>query len=386
MKTSPLLPRLLLTAIFISSMISLFAQDVYLPSSTKSKEIKEMYQQSIDAMLQADIQKGQQLADKALKADPNFFMGYFIKTFTNNKDERVKYLKLMADYNAKLNKGEKILKNMAAANIKDPKASSVPYARDIAKAYKKNLFANNMLAFYLMNENKPEEALTYLNTNIKLKPDWPPTQNLMGYAYLRLENYEKAKIAFNKYIALAPDIANPYDSKGDYYMATKEYNKALKSFEKAYSMNNQFEISRKKADKAKWLISSDKIKPIIDKHTTDILNAFIARDLKKYHSYFNHHASFKFIWNGEENNSLKEMMKMDYKNQKEWDDFSFELKKQMTNVINDECAVSTQKFDISVSKKDGTSIKAEGFWSLVWMLMDDKWKVIQAIETTNFIE
>ena len=45
-----------------------------------------------------------------------------------------------------------------------------------------------------------------------------------------------------------PNAANPYDSKGDFYATTGQYRKAVAMYNKAYSIDNNFEMSRKKAE------------------------------------------------------------------------------------------------------------------------------------------
>jgi len=47
---------------------------------------------------------------------------------------------------------------------------------------------------------------------------------------------------------MLPNAANPYDSKGDFYAKTGQYKKAVAMYNKAYSIDNSFEISREKAE------------------------------------------------------------------------------------------------------------------------------------------
>jgi tetratricopeptide (TPR) repeat protein len=69
-----------------------------------------------------------------------------------------------------------------------------------------------------------------------------------------LEEWEKAEESLDNYIRLAPDQANPYDSKGDFYMETGQYGKAFESYMKAYKIDSSFEVSKKKAGKAKQMM------------------------------------------------------------------------------------------------------------------------------------
>ena len=85
--------------------------------------------------------------------------------------------------------------------------------------------------------------------------------NQLGYAYMDLGKYEDAKNAFDKYIELAPNLANPFDSKGDYFMATKQFEKAYESYMKAFGNDSSFEVSKKKASKARLMLEKEAQKP-----------------------------------------------------------------------------------------------------------------------------
>ncbi len=80
--------------------------------------------------------------------------------------------------------------------------------------------------------------------------------NMLGYALMELEQFEKAEQAFDAYIKISPNTANPFDSKGDYFMRTKQFELAYKSYMRAYEIDPTFVVSRKKAQKAEHLLKS----------------------------------------------------------------------------------------------------------------------------------
>jgi tetratricopeptide (TPR) repeat protein len=100
-----------------------------------------------------------------------------------------------------------------------------------------------------------DAAIIPIKRSIRECPDYPLAYNMLGYAYLDLDQYDDAEKAFDKYIELAPTLANPYDSKGDYFMATGQFGKAYDSYMKAIEIDSGFEIevSKKKAEKARQL-------------------------------------------------------------------------------------------------------------------------------------
>lgn len=230
---------------------SINAQDYYFKATTNSNPANEFYEQAIEAFYRTEYSQMFDLAEKAIQADPNFFMGYFIASLHFQADQKQRYISKMANYKGKLNKGERILKKMAQALHANSDAAFSVYWSELIKKYPENLQLMSMYAFMLFQSGGQENKTIWaLDECLKLKPNLPFVYKFRGYIFLRKEQFEKAEYAFNRYAWLVPDIASPYDSKGDYYMAIKDYDNAIESFRKAYELDNEFTNSLEKLQEA----------------------------------------------------------------------------------------------------------------------------------------
>jgi tetratricopeptide (TPR) repeat protein len=389
MKNSTKIKKVSITALLILLPFVIIAQDIYLPvSSTKNKEVKKLYHQAMDALVNLDFPTSRKIADKALEIDPDFFMGRYITLFNFTGEDNNEIIKKLVAYKGKMSKAEKLLQEAIITYNNNPDSPVLPHWDKLVEAYPKNVFVVNFHAWFVMNEGKdPEDAINLLKAALEKTPNWAPYYNLIGYANLNLKNYPEAEKAFNKYIELTPQYANPYDSKGDYYMAVEDYENAHKSFMKAFEVDDEFIFSKNKAEKAKRLHKCELVKPEVEKVNKEFLDLFLNRDLKKHHSYYNNDGSFRFIWNGKHNFTLDEIINMDKKNLSEWKNFDITTTETVINMLTPKRAVVYQNFKMSVEKHDGTSSEAKGNISLIWeKKKDESWKLTQAIQASHKIK
>ncbi len=388
MKNSTQLLKIVFTTVLILFTLNAVAQDLYLPATTKSKEVKKLYEKAWDAIYNLDFTTSQKLTEEALQIEPNFFMGYYLSLFGPNNQPNKDMIDKIVNYKGKLNKAEKIIQEANIARKTDPKTSTIPYWKDLEKLYPKNIFVKGFLAYGYMNQEKNyEEALAYVNKGLDLKADFAPLYNTKGYIYLGMKKLPEAEKAFNRYIELAPEMANPYDSKGDYFMAVKKYQEAMDSYKKAYQIDNTFEISLDKSKRAKWHIECDKIMPKIDEMAKKMVVHYQNKDMTKFHSYFDNSEAFRYIYNGKENLSRKEMVDSDLKNVNDLKDFKLNITNQLVNMLSSEEAISSQKFTLHGIKKDDSSFDMEGVFNCIWKYNDkDGWKIIQVIENSKVVD
>jgi ketosteroid isomerase-like protein len=362
-------------------LVSATAQDKYLPATTKSKSIKALYVQSMDALTHADFNKGIELALKALDEDPQFFMGHYIATFSPDKEVRQAHVESLVNHQGKLNKAETILQRLATDYKANPKLSPISYWEEINAKYKKTLQPKIMLAYLLINEkDRMEEAFRLLNECIALKADFAPIYNTKGYAHLQLKEYDDAKQAFDKYLELAPDRANPYDSKGDYFMAVKKYKEAHDSFKMAYEKNNNFEISLKKAKEAKWMLKREKTTKQVEMEMQKLIDAYNAKDMKKYLDFYLNGPEFSFSLNGKKTTSYKEFAQNAIKSSEKYTKWHVSIPHQEVDLPDDNVVVLNQIFQLKSTNIEGEEEDITGSFVTIWKKQKDQWKIATAIE------
>ncbi|WP_075589765.1 tetratricopeptide repeat protein [Labilibacter marinus] len=384
METTKRLIRLISVAFIMASFsFSAVAQNLYLPASTKSKEAKQLYQKAMDAYTNSEWFEGREFAKQALEKDASFFMGHYLLTYNEDKEEREKYIQLVSDFDGKLNKGEKILQQIVI-NYKGDEETVLKHYSDLVKAYPKVAFTHLMLAYHLNRYGHTDKALASINSTLDLHSDFAPANNMKGYILMKKNKMDEAKVAFDKYIELAPNRANPYDSKGDYFMAQKEYKKAKEHFNKAFELNSHFTYSQKKAKKAMFTHKCEMAKPEVEKIMSDMVEYYNLGELDKFQSYFADNGTFKMVINGEKVFTLKDLKELQAKNIASLKTYKVSIDNEIIHMMNPKKAMVTQKFNVTGKFKDGKILTEEGNWTLYWNKWEDTWKVTYAVENVAF--
>jgi tetratricopeptide (TPR) repeat protein len=86
--------------------------------------------------------------------------------------------------------------------------------------------------------------------------DKTPVYNIIGYAYVQLEQFDKGLVFLDSAIELSPDQPNPYDAKGDYFMAIQDYENAYLHYLKALEIDSLFPSAKYHAKYVKMILDS----------------------------------------------------------------------------------------------------------------------------------
>jgi ketosteroid isomerase-like protein len=199
-----------------------------LPFTSSSPEAKTLLRQAWATFADVKLEEGNKLVAQALEKDPNFGMAHF-SYFTTNVDEQNQNLEKALS--ATLSEDEKMFLNGVKANRN--KQSPREYFDPLLKKYPKD----DVLGLWMIFNNADRNNRVELGESIaKRSPKFAPAYNLLGYAYMDLNDMAKAEANFNKYMSLRPDLANVYDSKGDYLVRNSKFQEASLMFDKAVSL------------------------------------------------------------------------------------------------------------------------------------------------------
>lgn len=231
------------------------AQPFNLPTSTPSKAADKAYQAAtyLGANLRLDAARME--IEKALEADPDFFMAYVYATQVLVSDEQkaATIEKALAIDPANFNEAEKIMRRQMEVWAKDPKAFPTETMKTLVATYPTTPEAYEWAYLHAaFTEGNIPAAMAYAEKLIELAPNHPPVYNGMGYFYLGMKQMDKAQAAFEKYLELAPAEPNAYDSMGEYYMITEDYAKSAEYYDRAVALG--MEASKANADKARAMI------------------------------------------------------------------------------------------------------------------------------------
>ena len=243
---------------------TLYAQGEKIPITTKSDYAKELYLKGQDAWAKVNFSDFFEYNEKAYQEDPDFFMPYYVESFTNfyfqNFDEFKKSATKAINVKAKLSKGEKLMQNALKDLLENYEADLTQYGEQLVSSYPDDWNSYNNLSFYQLLNDDNENATNSLLKALEVADNPAIIYNQLVYTYLALEQFDHAKAAADKYQELEPGWVNTYDTKGDYYMAVKMYGSAYDQFMKAYQMDSDFAYSEKKALKAKKMLNEKSMK------------------------------------------------------------------------------------------------------------------------------
>ena len=253
MRVRVLTPVIVISFLIISACTS-DETAVRMPVTTDSELALQSYETGLVAFDQLKWDMAWHYFDYAIREDPDFFMANFWMFFLTSKKSKDIAEKALQS-GAELNEGEELIRNSLKYLLDGQNEKVVENLKKVVDLYPGDPHVVKTLYIMQLQYMKDAEgAIESMKSAIEVLPDYAPLYNYMGYAYMDLEDYENAEQALDNYIRLAPSEANPYDSKGDFYMNTKQFEKAFDSYMKAYEIDSNFEVSKKKAMKAKQLM------------------------------------------------------------------------------------------------------------------------------------
>ncbi len=224
-----------------------------MPVTTDSELALEFYETGMVAYDQIKLSLAWENLNLAVEQDPDFFMAYFWLYFMSGKDSK-KVLEKAFQSDIQHNSGEEQIRLALKYLVDGQDMKAVEHIQNLVDLYPSDPHTYKILYFIQFHFLKDmEAAIISIKRAIRECPGFPLAYNYLGYTYMELEQYKDAEKAFDKYIQMAPSTANPFDSKGDYFMATEQFGKAYDSYMKAFEIDSGFEVSKKKAKKARLL-------------------------------------------------------------------------------------------------------------------------------------
>jgi Tfp pilus assembly protein PilF len=251
--------KLLFTAaLFLGNLAFLSAQDFYLPVSTTSETARRAYQAAtyLGANVRFDAARAE--IEKALEADPNYFMAYAYayQALANDADKPALLDKALAIDPSGFTEAEKIMRRQMAAWKADPKAMPTEAMKALTTAYPNTAEAFEWAYLHAFYTDRDKEAgYAYAQRLIELDPNFGPVYNSLGYYYLGEKEMDKAKTAFEKYLEIAPAEPNAHDSLGEYYMTVGDYAKSAEYYDQAVALG--MEGSKQGAEKARAALAKE---------------------------------------------------------------------------------------------------------------------------------
>ncbi len=232
-----------------------------MPVTTDSELALELYETGMVAFDQIKLSLAWHNWQGAVEQDPDFFMAHFWMYLISSKESK-KIVSKALKSDIQFNPGEEQIRLALKYLVDGQDEKAVEHLQKLVFLYPSDPNTHKILYIIQFQFLKdPESAIVSIKHAIRQCPEYALAYNQLGYAYMDLDQFEDAEKAFDQYIELAPNLANPFDSKGDYFMATQQFEKAYESYMKAFENDSSFEVSKKKAKKARLMQEKAAQKP-----------------------------------------------------------------------------------------------------------------------------
>jgi len=269
---------IVLLALLVGGLTVGTAQDFYLPVSSTSKAAVASLHRAAERYANVHFKEGKAELDKALAEDPNLFMAHVYAVQYAPKAARPALLDKALALDAKnLTQAEKIMRGLMVKWQKDPDYQPADDMKALVAAYPNTPQALEWASLHSFHTNKDVDAgMDYAQQLARLRPNYAPNYNTMGYMYMEQKEMDKAKAALEKYVALAPNEPNAYDSLAEFYLVAKDYAKSAEYYDKAAGMG--LTEAKDRADKARRTMKLAPVKAQIQSLENQYADAVNARN------------------------------------------------------------------------------------------------------------
>lgn len=96
---------------------------------------------------------------------------------------------------------------------------------------------NNLGADLLESTDRVDDALSLLQTAVRLKPDYVPARSNLGNALARMDRWPEAIAEYQAALRLSPDSLKAHNNLGNAYLRNGRFEEALREFQLALSID-----------------------------------------------------------------------------------------------------------------------------------------------------
>lgn len=222
------------------------AYNAEMPITHTSKKALDCYINARTHLENLEMAEAIPLLEQAVKLDPNFALAHLsLAQVAPTKQERTKSLEQAVARIENVSTEEAHLIEFVKAGVEGDASTQRHHLLDLIRLIPNDKRIRELAGSFYFNQNEYGLALTHLMRAVDLDPSYAPPYNLLGYAYIILENNTAAEKSFQIYINLLPDHPNPYDSYGEFLLKTGRYAESIQQYQKALSVDPKFVIALK---------------------------------------------------------------------------------------------------------------------------------------------
>ncbi|MCU7501073.1 MAG: tetratricopeptide repeat protein [Ignavibacteria bacterium] len=235
---------ILLFLLFSAALNGLaYAQKGQMKITASSSEVLKLYNDAEKMACKMKFDAAMDLLQKAVKADPNFAMGYLrmAELSGNNLDESKAYLDKALSLSGNVSEGEKEWILLMKARSEGPLEDYKTRLQKLDEKFPKDRAVQYTLgSLYFEDFNNYTLASEHLKQAIDADKKFAAPYNLLGTCYARLNKDEEAENVYLDYIKLNSEDAAPYYYYADYLIKSGRYTDSRKQNEKALQKDPSF--------------------------------------------------------------------------------------------------------------------------------------------------
>ena len=216
--------------------------------ASRNPEAYEAYVTGLKAFVDYHYTDAEKAFENALKIAPEYSMARYrlahVYAAIGKQDEAVNNIHQAIAESSRLPDREQRYIRALEAYIARRYQDAVDAYRGIIEAYPYEIEARHLLAFALMDNRQPEEAIEPLQFVARMEPEIPSTWSMLGGAYLKSRKLNEAVTAFQHYSELEPNSPNAHHTLADAYRAQREFDLASEEYQKAIEIDPKFYFSQ----------------------------------------------------------------------------------------------------------------------------------------------
>jgi len=218
-----------------------------IPVSTHSTEARTLSEKALDDYENVMLDESIALSKQATEKDPQFALGYAIWSFAARRDEPAPAALAKATaLAANAPPEEQLLVRWMLATQSSDLLPAISLMNDLLQRFPDNKHVLYLSAEWLYFQQDYDRARKLFEKALQSDPKFPPSLNMLGYAYIETGDPDpaKAKAALQRYAELLPDQPNPHDSLGEILRFSGDDEGSLVEYHKALQISPTFYTSQ----------------------------------------------------------------------------------------------------------------------------------------------
>jgi predicted Zn-dependent protease len=229
--------------------VSVVPQQLFgsLPVSTRSTEARQLVEKAMDDYENVMLPESLASARKAAAKDPKFALAYAMWSFAARRDVPAPLALAKANSLApSATPEEKLLVRWMTATQSKDLLPAIQTMNDLLAKFPRNKHVLYLTAEWLYFQQDYEKSRQLFEAAAQIDPNFPPAQNMLGYAYIETGNPDPAKAiaALQRYSELLPTQPNPHDSLGEVYRFAGNDQASLEQYTAALKLSPTFYTSQ----------------------------------------------------------------------------------------------------------------------------------------------